>query len=264
MKILFNYLFKHFIKNHNDFPIVLDLLVENSVIKSDSLSLIEATVNIEYLTAKDIMIPRMSMDVIDIKDSFDSIVNKLIETRHSRFPVIDGEISNIIGIFHSKDLFHQVKHKDEEFVFKDLLRQAYFVPESKHLGDLLHEMKLRQSHMAIVVDQFTNVAGLITLEMIVEQIIGEIEDEHDSVDGERDILLIGINDFRVKGQCKLNKFNLNLKLKWKDVAVETVSGYLIKKLKRTPKTGEILEIDKHKIEIISADSRRINLFRIYK
>lgn len=233
----------------------------NKIIESDCIPIIEAVLNIDNLKAKDIMIPRMDMDVIDINDEMDRIITKITKTGHSRFPVIDEEISNIVGVLHSKDLIPYLMNR-EDFNLRDLLREAYFVPEIKHLDGLMYEMRIRQSHMAIVVDEFTNVVGLITLEMIVEQILGEIEDEHDSVEGEREILSVGPNSFRVKGVCRLSQFNNILKLNWEDSSVETVGGFLIKFLGRIPVVGEILDFEKVKIEIINSDSRKINLLLI--
>ena len=126
----------------------------------------------------------------------------------------------------------------------------------------MYEMRLRQTHMAIVVDEFTNIVGLITLEMIVEQILGEIADEHDSVEGEREILLLGPNSYRIKGHCRLSEFNTTLGLEWRDSSIETVGGFLVKFLGRIPIIGETLDFKKVKIEIINSDSRKINLILI--
>ncbi|MFN7094129.1 MAG: transporter associated domain-containing protein, partial [Burkholderiales bacterium] len=129
---------------------------------------------------------------------------------------------------------------------------------------LLYEMRVRQTHLAIVVDEFTNVVGIITLEMIVEQIIGEIEDEHDSVEGEREIVELGPNSYRVKGYCSLNQLNAVLDLAWQDDQVETVGGFLIKFLGRIPVVGEILDFENLSIEVINSDSRKIKLLNFIK
>ncbi len=251
-------------KNINDKSELIEVLknsASNNIIEKDTIPIIEAILNIDSLTAKDIMIPRMDMDVIDINDSMDLIINKISKTGHSRFPVIDEEISDILGVLHSKDLIPYLNNS-KDIPLRDLLRVAYFVPEIKHLDALMYEMRIRQSHMAIVVDEFTNISGLVTLEMIVEQILGEIEDEHDSVEGEREILLLGPNSYRIKGHCRLSQFNTTLGLQWVDNSIETVGGFLVKFLGRIPIVGEILDFEKVKIEIISSDSRKINLLLI--
>ncbi len=260
MKIFDAFLTKQ-INNKSELIEVLKDSASNNIIEKDTIPIIEAILNIDSLTAKDIMIPRMDMDVIDINDTMDSIINKIAKTGHSRFPVIDEEISDILGVLHSKDLIPYLKDS-EDINLRDLLRAAYFVPEIKHLDALMYEMRIRQSHMAIVVDEFTNIVGLITLEMIVEQILGEIEDEHDSVEGEREILLLGPNSYRIKGHCRLSQFNTVLRLEWTDNSIETVGGFLVKFLGRIPIIGEILDFEKVKIEIINSDSRKINLILI--
>lgn len=242
---------------------ILNQAASKHIIENDSLPIIEAVFNIANLRAKDIMIPRLEMDVLDINDSTESIIKKIIETGHSRFPVIDEDMSDILGVFHSKDLIHYVTNP-EEFNLRDQLRRAYFVPEIKHLDGLMYEMRLHQSHMAIVVDEFTNVVGIVTLEMIVEQIVGEIEDEHDSVEGEREIITLGPDTYRVKGQCKLSQFNSLLELNLLDEKIETVGGFLVKFLGRIPAIGEVLDFEKIKIEVINSDSRKINLLMVTK
>jgi magnesium and cobalt transporter len=258
---IFDGLLGNSVSNRNELIEVLKKSANNNIIEKDSIPIIEAILNIDNLRAKDIMIPRMDMDIIDINDSIEVIIDKISTTGHSRFPVIDEEISNVLGVLHSKDLIPYLI-KREEINIRDLLREAYFIPEIKHLDGLMYEMRIRQSHMAIVVDEFTNVVGLITLEMIVEQILGEIEDEHDSVEGEREILLLGPNSYRVKGHCRLNQFNTTLGLEWTDTSIETVGGFLVKFLGRIPIIGEILDFEKVKIEIINSDSRKINLLLI--
>ncbi len=238
-------------------------LGQDSVISSDTLPILEAVLELSCLKARDIMLPRHQIDVIDIQDDINSIVNKVISTGHSRFPVIDGTISNVIGILHSKDLLRYMVDKDN-FNFKDYIREAFFVPEIKSLDSLMYEMRIRHSHLAIIVDEFTNVVGIATLEMIVEQIIGEIEDEYDSVDGEREIVELAPNSYRLKGYCKLIQFNNITGVTWQDDVVETIGGFIIKKLGRVPVIGEAFNFDNIKFEIISADSRKIKLLNAVK
>jgi magnesium and cobalt transporter len=235
--------------------------VANGVIDSDSLPIIEAALYINDLRANDVMIPRNQIDVIDINESVDEIANKVIATGHSRFPVIDGEISKILGIFHSKDLLRYFVNK-QDFAIKQHVRQAFFVPEIKKLDSLMYEMRMRHSHLAIVVDEFTNVVGMITLEMIIEQIIGDIEDEYDPIEGERDIVELGLNSYRVKGSCKLKRINETVGLNLRDDKVESVGGFFVKFLGRLPIVGEILEFENLRVEIISADSRKIILLNL--
>lgn len=237
---------------------VLREAADNGIIEEDNIPIIEAIFRMDRLRAKDIMLPRHKMDVLDINDDMNKIINKISETRHSRFPVIDGDISNIIGVFHAKDLLNYFLLKNE-FNLHDELRQPYFVPEIKQLDALMFEMRVRQTHMAIVVDEFTNIVGLVTLEMIVEHIVGEIEDEHDLVESEREIIKLTDKTLRLKGYCKINDLDLIIESGFVDKSVETVGGYLIKQLSRIPVPGEILDFEKFQIEIIDSDSRKIKL-----
>ncbi len=237
--------------------------VLRKIIDNDCLPMLEALVHIDDLKALDVLIPRHQMDVLDINDSIENIIDKVIATGHSRFPVINGQISEILGIFHSKDLVQYYKDP-KEFDLKDHLRKAYFVPELKHLDSLMYEMRLHHSHLVIVVDEFTNVVGLITLEMIIEQIIGDIEDEYDSVEGERRFTEIKKGYFRVKGFCKLTELSREFGIQFRDKTVETISGFIVKFLGRIPVNGEIIQISHYNIEIISADQRKINILLINK
>ena len=263
IKKLIKYLYEKKFKTKYNLIKLIHKFSELNIINSNSIPILETVINAEQIKAKDIMIPRISIDFININDNIDKIINKIIVTRHSRFPVIDGDLGNVIGILHTKDLFSIIKMQ-ESFNLIDLVRDAYFVSNLKQIDELMFEMRARQNHMAIVVDEFTNIVGLITLELIVEQFLGEIEDEHDSVDGERNILYIEENQYRVKGHCKLNNLNNILNIKWNDDIVETVNGYLIKKFKRIPHIGEKIILDGVELEIINSDSRKINLLKITK
>lgn len=262
LKIL-NQLFHTQIQDKEELLAVLHNATEKSIIDSDVLNIIESAIQITKLRAKDIMLPRNQVDVLDINDDVTVLIDKVLTTGHSRFPVIDGFISKILGVFHSKDLIRYIVNP-QEFDLRSYLREAYFVPEIKYLDSLMYEMRVKQIHLAIVVDEFTNVVGIVSLEMIVEQLIGDIEDEHDSVEAERDILEVDINTYRIKGRCKLAEINDMLGLSWHDEQVETVGGFLTKVLGRIPYVGEILNFAEVSIEVINADSRKIKLLNIKK
>jgi len=256
-------LFARSIMSKSDIVELLKKAADDKVISHDSIPLIEAAIRLDDLRAKDIMLPRHQMDVLDIDDSIEHIVAKFVATGHSRFPVIDGEVSNLIGVFHTKDLVKFLGNQNE-FNLKDHLREVCFVPEIKRLDGLMYEMRLQHLHLAIVVDEFTNIVGLITLEMIIEQVIGDIEDEYDSVEGEHALVELPHQVYRVKGYCKLNELNVKMGLELQDDVVETVGGYLIKLLGRVPLSHEILDLQQLHIEIINSDSRKINLLTIKK
>lgn len=262
LKIL-DQIFHTQIRDKEELLAVLQDATDKNIIDNDILPIIEAALQISKLRAKDIMIPRNQVDVLDINDSIEYLISKILKTGHSRFPVIDGEISKILGVFHSKDLIRYMNNP-EGFDLRSYLREAFFIPEIKHLDSLMYEMRLKQVHLAIVVDEFTNVVGIVSLEMIVEQLVGDIEDEYDSVEGEREILEVDVNTYRVKGHCKLSEINSALGLNWHDDQVETVGGFLTKVLGRIPKSAEVLEFEGVNIEIINSDSRKIKLLTIKK
>lgn len=258
-KKLMHYFFKQGrIQTRTELIKVLKEAVNSNIIDKDCLPIIEATFQMSELKVKDIMLPRHKVDFINIKDDVSNVANQIINTGHSRFPVIENEISNIIGIFHSKDLIHYLMDK-ENFSLLEYVREAYFVPEVKHLDALMYEMRIRQTHLAMVVDEFTNIVGMVTLEMIVEQLIGEIEDEYDLMEGDLEIIEVAPGSYRLKGYCKLKSINNQFGTKLIDERVETIGGYITKSLGRVPINGEILQFQNLKIEIISADSRKINL-----
>ena len=260
LKILDN-LFNAKVNNKEELISLLKDATNKHIIDDDALFIIEAALQMNTLRVKDIMIPRNQVDVLDINDDIPTLITKIVNTGHSRFPVIEGEFSRVIGLFHSKDLIRYLSNP-QSFNLREHLRQAYFVPEIKHLDGLLYEMRVRQNHLAIVVDEFTNIVGIVTLEMIVEQLIGDIEDEYDSVEGEREIVQLDPNVYRVKGACKLNQINEMLHINLNDSHVETIGGFLSKLLGRIPVTGEILDFDNLTIEVINSDSRKIKLLTL--
>lgn len=254
-------LFRNPVKDRNELLSIIEEAAKNKIFDSDSLPLIEAVLQFGDMRAKDIVLPRHEVDVIDINSSIEEVLQIILATGHSRFPVVDGNINQVIGVFHSKDIVQYISNPDD-FDLRGLLRQAVFVPDMKPLDSLLYEMRLKHSHLAIVVDEFTNVAGIVTLEMIVEQIVGDIDDEHDSVDGEHAIVEIAPHEYRVKGYCGLEQFNQLTELNWMDDKVESVGGFVSKQLGKIPMVGEIIALDGCEVEISSADSRKINTLQV--
>lgn len=253
---LFKSILNQLIKTKRELIEVLKLANQKKIIDTKALSILESVVQIDRLNVKDIVLPRHQLDVIDINSPMDLICDKIIRTGHSRFPVIDGEISNVLGIFHSKDLAKYFADP-KSFELKDHLRQAYFVPEVKRLDSLMHEMQFRKIHMAIVVDEFTNVVGVVTLEMIVEQIVGEIEDEYDISDESHEIVELADGTLRIRGSCKLSQIKQCLGLEIEDSTIETLGGYLIQYRGKVPLSGDVVKIHGLNFKIVASDSRKI-------
>ena len=227
------------------------------LIDADALSMIEGVFQVSELSARDILIPRAQIDWIDINRSLAEIIQSVIEAAHSRFPVYEGSKDNVIGILLAKDLLRHATEKD--FQVRDWLRPAVFIPESKRLSVLLRDFKDNRNHLAIVVDEYSGVAGIITIEDVLEQIVGDIEDEHD-IDEEADNLIsLDNGDIRVKGITELEQFNETLGTQFEVEGIETVAGLVIQHLGRVPKMGELIKIDGVEFEVQRADPRQIHI-----
>lgn len=227
------------------------------LIDADALSMIEGVFQVGQLCARDILVPRAQIDWIDINRSLAQIIQSVIEAAHSRFPVYEGSKDNVIGILLAKDLLRHATEKD--FQIRDWLRPAVFIPESKRLSVLLRDFKDNRNHLAIVVDEYSGVAGIITIEDVLEQIVGDIEDEHD-IDEEADNLIALDNgDIRVKGITELDQFNETLGTQFAEEDIETVAGLVIQHLGRVPKVGELIKIDGIEFEILRADPRQVHI-----
>jgi magnesium and cobalt transporter len=227
------------------------------LIDADALSMIEGVFQVGQLCARDILVPRAQIDWIDINQSLAEIVKNVIEAAHSRFPVFEGSRDNVIGILLAKDLLRHSTEKD--FQVRDWLRPAVFIPESKRLSVLLRDFKDNRNHLAVVVDEYSGIAGIITIEDVLEQIVGDIEDEHD-IDEEADnIISLDNGDIRVKGITELDQFNETLGTHFAVEDIETVAGLVIQHLGRVPKMGELVEIDGIEFEVQRADPRQIHI-----
>ena len=229
----------------------------DGLIDADALSMIEGVFQVGQLCARDILVPRAQIDWIDIANPLPQIIKTVIEAAHSRFPVYEGSKDNVIGILLAKDLLRHATEND--FQVRDWLRPAVFIPESKRLSVLLRDFKDNRNHLAIVVDEYSGVAGIITIEDVLEQIVGDIEDEHD-IDEEADNLIALDNgDIRVKGITELEQFNETLGTHFEVEDIETVAGLVIQHLGRVPKMGELIEIDGIEFEVQRADPRQIHI-----
>ena len=227
------------------------------LIDADALSMIEGVFQVGQLCARDILVPRAQIDWIDINLPIADLIKCVIEAAHSRFPVFEGSRDNVIGILLAKDLLRHATEKD--FQVRDWLRPAVFIPESKRLSVLLRDFKDNRNHLAIVVDEYAGVAGIITIEDVLEQIVGDIEDEHD-IDEEADnILSLDNGDIRVKGITELEQFNEALGTQFEVEDIETVAGLVIQHLGRVPKIGELIAIDGIEFEVLRADPRQVHI-----
>lgn len=236
---------------------------ERDLLDSDALSMIEGVMQVSEMQARDIMVPRSQMDAIDISETPDKFIPLMIETVHSRFPVTENDKNNVIGILLAKDLLRYYAG-EEEFNVREMLRPAVFIPESKRLNILLKDFRSNRNHMAIVVDEYGSVAGLVTIEDVLEQIVGEIEDEYDFDEAEDNIVQDTNGHYRVKAITEIADFNQTLGTKCDDEDYDTIGGLVLNKFGRLPKRGESVVIGNFKFTVLHADSRRLHTLLVEK
>jgi len=212
---------------------------DNAVIDAESRVMLEGVIRIADMTAGDVMVAAPRMDVLDIQAPYNELLHTVIDTGHSRFPVYEGERENIIGILLAKDLLKL--QRAPELNLRALLRPAVFVPESKGLNDLLREFRGNRNHLAIVIDEFGRVAGLITIEDVLEQIVGEIEDEFDEDHEEGDIFALADGTWRISGDTPIERVNEWFQVELPEADFDTIGGYVAHEMGRVPRRGERFE-----------------------
>jgi magnesium and cobalt transporter len=236
---------------------------ERNLLDGDALSMIEGALQVSEMQVRNIMVPRAQMDVIDVNETPDKFIPHVIATAHSRFPVIDKNRDDVIGILLAKDLLRYYAG-EEEFKVRDMLRPAVFVPESKRLNVLLREFRANRNHMAVVVDEYGGVAGLVTIEDILEQIVGDIEDEYDSDESEDNIVREQGGVYRVKAQTEIADFNRAFDTDFPDEEFDTVGGLILHRFGRLPKRGEAVTIEGLRIQVRRVDSRRLHTLQVQR
>ena len=230
-----------------------------NLLDADALLMIEGALHVSETHVRDIMVPRVQMIIIDNNAKPEEILKSVVESGHSRFPVIGDSNDEIEGILLAKDLLNYYAAPDKNFDIKDVMRPTVFIPESKRLNVLLREFRMSRNHMAIVVDEYNGVAGLVTIEDVIEEIIGEIEDEHDHEDNEININTHDNNRYTVKALTPISEFNEFFNTEIPDNEYDTVGGFVINTFGYLPKRGEIIDFERFNIKILRADKRRVHL-----
>jgi len=228
---------------------------ERNLLDADALSMMEGVLQVSERQVREIMIPRAQMDVIDISETPDRFIPFVIETAHSRFPVVDGDKDNIIGILLAKDLLRY--YAGEEFDVRDMLRPAVFVPEAKRLNVLLRDFRSNRNHIALVVDEYGGVSGMVTIEDVLEQIVGDIEDEYDFNEDEDNIIPDGKGRWRVKADTEIADFNEALGTEFSDEEYDTVGGLVLKTAGQLPRRGDRVHVGGLVFVVLRGDSRRL-------
>jgi magnesium and cobalt transporter len=235
---------------------------ERKLLDAEALSMIEGVLQVSETQVRDVMIPRSQMDMVDVTESPEKFIPFVIDKAHSRFPVFEDNRDNVIGILLAKDLLRF--YAEEEFAVREMLRPAVFVPEAKRLNVLLKEFRANRNHIAIVVDEYGGVAGLVTIEDVIEQIVGDIEDEYDFDETEDNILLDRSGRYRVKAVTEIPDFNNHFNSSFSNEDFDTVGGLVMGKFGRLPKRGESISIDGFVFQVLRADSRKIHSLMVDK
>lgn len=233
---------------------------DNDIINAESRVMLEGVIRIADMTAGDVMVAAPRMDMIAIDAPYEELLHLVIDTAHSRFPVYEGERENIIGILLAKDLLKL--QRAPELNVRALLRPATFVPESKGLNDLLREFRGNRNHLAIVIDEFGRVAGLITIEDVLEEIVGEIEDEFDVDEDEGDIFALADGTWRVSGDTPIERINEAFGLKLSDENFDTIGGLIAHTMGHVPKRGEVHGFEGLRFTVLHTKGGAVKWFKV--
>jgi len=239
---------------------IIKAAFDQRIIDSDSLTMLEGVLNVSEMQVRDIMIPRSQIDFIDITKKPEEFIPYVIETAHSRFPVIEDDVNDVLGILLAKDLLRYIA--GDEFELRDKLRPAIFIPESKRLNVLLKEFRSNRNHIAIVVDEYGGVSGMVTIEDVLEQIVGDIEDEFDYDETEDNIIEDKESEFRVKASTEIEDFNSYFGTNYSDEEFSTIGGLVTHHFGYLPSKDEIISFDAFDIRILRSDSRQIHTILI--
>ena len=256
---------KQFGANKDDRSILLETLKDahkQGVIDAEALTMIEGVFQVSEMRVRDIMVPRAHMVALLDDMNVEDMLSLISSSGHSRFPVIDESLDEIVGILLAKDLAHYSNEKRRnKFELKDILRSAVFVPESKRLNVLLKDFRSSRNHMAIVIDEYGGVAGLVTIEDVLEQIVGEIDDEHDDEDA-ANIRRHGYQRYNVSGLTPISDFNEFFESDLNSEKFGTIAGFVTHEMGHLPERGEEIVINNFQFKVISANSRRINNLQV--
>ncbi|MDH5301139.1 MAG: CBS domain-containing protein [Gammaproteobacteria bacterium] len=253
-------------KDRNDLIEILRDAERRDLVGGDALAMIEGVMQVSEMQVRDIMIPRSQMVVVERDQSPEQFLPVIMESGHSRFPVIGDSRDEVVGILLAKDLlgyFSTRQQGSDSFDIRDVMRLPAFIPESKRLNVLLKEFRAKRNHMAIVVDEYGGVSGLVTIEDVLEQIVGDIEDEYD-VDEDSYIMKYSEKKFSVKALTPIDEFNDYFGSKFSDEEFDTIGGFVLNRFGHLPSRGEVVQIDKYRFEVLRADNRRIHLLQLTK
>ena len=236
---------------------------KNNIITHESLSMIEGVMQVDELRVRDIMIPRANIHFLHLDDSYRVILDTVMASGHSRYPVFDLDRDDVEGILLAKDLLRYVG-AEESFDIEDVLRRPTFVPEGQNLNTLLSQFRNSRNHMAIVVDEFSGTSGLVTIEDVLEQIVGDIDDEHDDIDDKQNILDQGSGRYTIKASVEIEEFNQYFKSDMPLGKFDTIGGLVTQKAGKIPEQGEEVILAPFTFKVLRSDGRKIQLLEVRK
>jgi hemolysin (HlyC) family protein len=244
---------------------LIEMLAESQqrgLLDADAFAMLVGVLEVAELQVRDIMVPRAQMVCVRRDDPLPRIVSAAVESGHSRFPVLEDDRDDVVGILLAKDLLRlYAAGSSSKFDMREYMRPAVFVPESKRLNVLLKEFRINHNHMAIVIDEYSGVAGLVTIEDVIEQIVGDIDDEHD-VEDDANIRREGERQFSVRGSTRIEEFNQYFSTELPTDEFDTVAGLVMKQFGRMPRRGETVSLGEFEFRITRADRRRIDALRV--
>lgn len=247
-------------EDRDDLVALMRAAFERALIDADALAMIEGTLQFGEKRVDDVMVSRARMHCVRLGDPIERIADFVIDTGHSRFPVIGEGKDDLVGILLAKDLLRHFVKRD--FELRRVLRPPMFVPETKRLNELLRDFRVSRNHMAVVVDEYGGVSGLLTIEDVLEQIVGDIEDEFDLDDMDEQVSPGRRGRYRVKATMEIADFNRTFGTSFSDAEYDTVGGLVIEQFGRLPRRGDATELDGLKIQVLHADSRRLHVLLV--
>lgn len=234
---------------------------DRQIMDGEALNIIFGALQVADMQARDIMIPRAQLVFLQEAQPPEVLLERIIESQHSRYPVVGDDLDDIKGILHAKDLLRLALDRERPFDIKDWIRPAAVIPESKRLNVLLQDFRSTRNHMAVVVDEYGHVSGVVTIEDVLEQIVGDIEDEHD-VDDESFFKQIDARTFNVKATTPVEDFNEYFDMNLDEEEFDTIGGLVLKAFGHLPSRGETVGIDEMEFKVLNADSRRVRLLQV--
>jgi magnesium and cobalt transporter len=255
-------LLSHEPKNREQIMTLLHKATAQDILDTESLRMIEGVLQVSNMKVRDIMIPRSQISIFESNATLEEILPVAAENQHSRYPVIGNNRDEILGILLVKDLLPYLLKTPRKFELAKILRPAIFIPESKRLNVLLNDFRVNHNHMAIVVDEYGGISGLVTIEDVLEQIVGEIEDESDTDDPETQIKKIADRQYTVKALTPIDVFNSTFHTEFSKEEFDTIGGLIMNRFGHLPKRGETIAIDHFRFKILHADNRRIRLLKV--